>query len=322
MANINIQTVVQYLKNDRFFMVDKKVFDLHHEPLSFLKGKAVFYLIAPEKAKSVEGYEKALEFMLEKGIDRKSRIVAIGGGATSDLAGFVASTILRGVDWVCVPTTLLSVIDASIGGKTGINSPKGKNLIGTFHPPAQTYICLDFLKTLSAQEMTSGRGELLKYAFLDKKVFLAIKEDRPEEELINLCRQCKNEIVRKDFKERGERKNLNLGHTFGHALEKSRGLPHGVAVAMGMEMILELFMPRLLEEFYELREKLGVSYDFPINLNSKEFWSYISKDKKKTETKIALIVPETIGRVEIRLLTLENLEEKVASHDRFKNLFK
>lgn len=320
MSYLSFEKLKSSLKNDNFFIVDRKVFDLHEANLSFLDGKCVFFLEDPEREKSFETLEKAISFFLERRINRTNRIVVIGGGATTDLGGFVASIILRGVDWVCVPTTLLGIIDASLGGKTGINTPHGKNLVGSFHRPVDTMVVEDFLETLPEDEKESGKGELLKYAFLDKKVYEAVVNENSLENIMELCRSCKIKIVDKDFKEEGQRMVLNLGHTFGHVLEVMMPAPHGVAVTLGLEMVLKLFKEELLDEYKLLREKLKLNkYSLPNDLNEKEFWRIFLSDKKMTDEGINLILPKQIGEVEVKKFSMEAIKDLAV--EKLGNLF-
>ncbi|MCO4755850.1 MAG: 3-dehydroquinate synthase [Bacteriovoracaceae bacterium] len=320
MANISLVGLKQELADEKFFIVDEKLVDLYTSELDFLKDKHVLTLKDPESHKSMASFEKCLNFFLAAQITRSDRIVAIGGGALSDLAGFVASTILRGIDWIVVPTTLLSIIDASIGGKTGINSKYGKNLIGAFHMPVKSFVCLEFLNTLPKIEQDSGRGELTKYAFLDKSVYAALKENDLDR-TIDLCRRCKEEIVEKDFKEGGERAKLNLGHTFGHAVEKITGIPHGIAVAIGLEMVLDLYSDHLRDELVWMKSTLELDYELPQKLNAQKFWELLFMDKKRKGDELMFIIPKEIGDVEYRYLNLEQLKQGLSSHDKYKSFF-
>ena len=320
MANISLKGLKQHLADEKFFIIDEKLLELYEDEFSFLKDKSVLSLKEPESHKCMASYERSINFFLDAKISRSDKIVAIGGGALSDLAGFVASTILRGVDWIVVPTTLLSIIDASIGGKTGINSDFGKNLIGSFHMPIKSYVCLEFLKTLPRIELDSGRGELTKYAFLDKSVYEALKENDLNL-AIDLCRRCKEVIVEKDFKEGGERAKLNLGHTFGHAIEKMTGIPHGIAVAIGLEMVIDLYADHLSDELKWLRPVLELNYELPTNLDSQKFWDLLTMDKKRKGSEIMFIIPKNIGEVEYKYFKLDQLKESLGAHEKYKSFF-
>ena len=210
-----------------------------------------------EAAKSLETVTQIWDFLFAQQMTRKGLMVAVGGGVLTDLAGFAAATYKRGIDYINVPTTLLSMVDASSGGKTGFNYNGLKNSIGAFYPPAQTIICAEWLATLPAHEFLSGFGEMLKTGLIDRDgwlwdVLLQYDLDTmPLDILAPMIEQCvavKERIVRKDPHEKGLRKVLNLGHTFGHAMEEVTGyglrvtesIPHGYAVVYGL--IAELYL--------------------------------------------------------------------------------
>ena len=204
-----------------------------------------------EELKSFATVERIWDFLLEKGITRRGLLICIGGGVLTDLGGFAAATYKRGIDYINVPTTLLAMVDASSGGKTGFNYRGLKNVIGSFHAPVETLICPSLLATLPVREMLSGFGEMLKTGLLDNRQCLWNRllqydlERMDIDELTPLIEECvrvKEQIVAADPKEAGLRKALNLGHTFGHALEEiSLGtIPHGYAVVYGL--IAELYL--------------------------------------------------------------------------------
>ncbi|MBC77122.1 MAG: 3-dehydroquinate synthase [Halobacteriovoraceae bacterium] len=314
-----IEELKSNLDKFKYFIVDKRVVELYPQ-LSFLNEKVTYIVDGPESNKTMKGYEKAINFFLENKISRSDKIVAIGGGALSDLGGFVASSILRGIDWVVVPTTLLSIIDASIGGKTGINSDFGKNLIGAFHMPSESYVCLDFIKTLDPIELDSGKGELSKYAFLDARVYDALAMD-DFDKAVELSIRCKEHIVEKDFKEGGERAKLNLGHTFGHAVERLTKLPHGIAVAIGLEMVIDLFAPKLNDEFNQVRKKLNIDYQIPEGLDSKKFWDLLTMDKKRKDDGVVFIIPTKVGEVKFKKYTVDELKKALGANEKYKSFF-
>src|SRR5207248_1836603 len=171
-------------------------------------------------------------------LDRRGTLVAIGGGCTTDVAGFVAATYMRGIDWIAVPTTLVGQVDAAIGGKTGIDLPGGKNLVGAFHWPVQTQIDPSFLATLPDRERLNGMAEVVKAGLLAGEPLWAL----PEPELVRRCAAFKAAVCLRDPYEQGERAILNRGHTFAHALEAAADfdLPHGRAVALGLLAALRL----------------------------------------------------------------------------------
>lgn len=217
---------------------------------------AIHLLALPpgEETKSIQGYEKTLGWMLERGVTRKSLLFAVGGGVVGDLAGFAAATVLRGIAFIQVPTTLLAMVDSAVGGKTAIDMPQGKNLVGAFHQPQAVLADIDALATLPARQMRAGYAEAVKHAVLGDAAFFDWLEDNgaavlardPAAVMAFVEKNCriKAEIVAADEREGGRRALLNLGHTFGHALEVASGysdkLLHGEAVAIGMMMAMKL----------------------------------------------------------------------------------
>jgi 3-dehydroquinate synthase len=236
-------------------VTDETVARLHLPALeAALAGAGVRHraVIVPagEASKSYAGFARVCDGLLEAGVERADMVVALGGGVTGDLAGFAAAVLRRGVDFVQVPTTLLAQVDSSVGGKTGINSPFGKNLIGAFHQPRLVIADTQLLDTLPARELRAGYAEVAKYGLLGDAGFFAWLEAKgagvlagdPSARIHAIDTSCraKAAIVARDETETGDRALLNLGHTFGHALEAATGygarLLHGEAVAIGMAM--------------------------------------------------------------------------------------
>lgn len=311
MEKINYSQIIDIIKKANFVIVDKNIFDLYPLISESLAFKNYVLIENPEQSKSLSVFESIINQFLQKGITRTDTIYAIGGGAVSDLAGFIASSILRGVKWEVIPTTLLAQIDAAIGGKVGVNTDLGKNLIGGFHLPENIYICEHFLSTLSREELNSGKGELLKYAFLDRRVYFLLKEKGFCPEVIYLCGQVKKIITSNDFKENGKRKVLNLGHTLGHSIEKTLSIPHGIAVYCGLEMIIKLYCPELLDELHLLKKKIGLDYVLP-KMNRAQFDEFVKNDKKKvTIDEVELIIPVRMGEVKIQKYTFTKIFDDV-----------
>jgi 3-dehydroquinate synthase len=310
-------------KDGQFFAIaDAKV--KNHLPQWIQFSTHVFWLKNPEEEKTMEVYVQAIEFFLQQGITRPSTLYAFGGGATTDLAGFVAATILRGINWVAVPTTLLAMIDGSIGGKVAVNMPQGKNLVGSFHAPVSVYVCGDFLTTLPEKEWVSGKGELLKYGFLSKEIHEMILKKTSIEDIAIECANFKTKIVENDFREEGERMFLNLGHTLGHAFESTLKISHGHAVAMGLKYIFRLMkQEEALIQWEKMVKALALPAEkyeidrFP-NFELKTFLSYLEQDKKKNETKLRLILVKSIGSCYVEEVTLKDFKAKIQSHDEFK----
>jgi 3-dehydroquinate synthetase len=199
-----------------------------------------------EAGKTLAELERAAVRLLGAGLTRRSLVVSVGGGAVSDAAGFLAATFMRGIPWVAVPTTLLSMVDAALGGKTAVNLPVAKNAVGAFHPPAAVLADPRALATLPARELSSGLGEVVKYALLEPALLgrvAALGARRPGADLIAACMRAKLAVVEADPTERGVRSLLNLGHTFGHGVEAAgrfERYTHGEAVAVGLAFAFRL----------------------------------------------------------------------------------
>jgi 3-dehydroquinate synthase len=235
-----------------FVISDRVVADLHHEALATAiedRGLASVLLLVPpgEEAKSLQAYESLLRQLAGREAHRDDAVVALGGGAVGDLAGFVASTYMRGLPFIQVPTTLTAQVDAAIGGKTAVNLPEGKNLVGTFAQPRAVFVDVDVLMTLGERDYRSGLAEVAKYALtLDEELLALLESDAGPvirrdaavmEDVIARCVAAKARIVAADERDASDRLVLNYGHTLGHALERLdafRGRTHGEGVALGM----------------------------------------------------------------------------------------
>lgn len=222
-------------------------------------------------------------------LERGSTLVAVGGGSTTDLAGFVAATYLRGIAWVAVPSTLVGQVDAAIGGKTGIDLPEGKNLVGAFHWPARTVLDPALLETLPAQERANGLAEVVKTGLLAGEPLWEL----PPPEQVRRCAAFKAAVCLRDPYERGERAQLNLGHTFAHALEAASGyaLPHGQAVALGLLAALRL--SGLEAEARTVGELLRPR---PVRVDPEAAWAALARDKKAVGGRPRLVLLEAPGR--------------------------
>jgi 3-dehydroquinate synthase len=250
---------------------------------------------------------------LENGLDRKSTVVALGGGVIGDLAGFAASTYMRGINWVAVPTTLLSMVDASLGGKTGFDLPEGKNLIGSFHPPKLVLADPRLLQTLPEGEFRSGMAEVVKHGIIsDPKLFASCSRGLDWvkanlEEIVKRAMAVKIKVIEEDPYEKGIRAALNLGHTVGHAVElvSKFKLRHGEAVAIGMVAEAKyaaragLAGAGLVEAVAETLSALGLPIHIPKELPREEIIRAMRVDKKKDSRVIRFALPVEIGRVEL-----------------------
>ena len=280
--------------------------------------KIIYFLDASEKNKNLNSINKILDVLLKKNFSRDDCVISIGGGITGDIVGFAASLFKRGLKFINMPTTLLSQVDSSIGGKTGINTKYGKNLIGSFYQPNLVISDIQFLKTLPKREVVCGYGEILKhsiiankrfYNFLDKnrKKILNLSSPFIEKAIYESCK-IKKSVVEKDEKEKGLRKILNFGHTFAHAYEASLGyskkLNHGEAVILGMQTALSFSLKNnlLLQNDYNSVINHINKTELPSEIKKffkiKDFNKIISfmvKDKKNTTDKINLILLKKIG---------------------------
>lgn len=273
--------------------------------LKSAKRPLVWIAQAGEPTKKISEVEKCCEFFLSQNITRQSVLFTIGGGATSDFGGFIASLLLRGIAWNSVPTSLLSMVDAALGGKVGVNSSQAKNQIGAFHSPNEVYLCIDFLKTLPDAEMKSGNGEILKYCFLDKSISDLVLANKTQETIL-ACLEFKQKIVELDPFEMHERKILNFGHTLGHCLERMYNLSHGISVAWGIFLILSIESNQdLLKKFEELTLKIGLDMKQPpwgeqkIDLLALETLLRLDK-KMSTKDEIELILVPSLGEVVVQ----------------------
>ena len=270
---------------------------------------------AGENTKSLTCYGELQNFLAEKKLTRSDCLVALGGGVTGDLCGFAAATYQRGIACIQVPTTLLAMVDSSVGGKTAINLPAGKNQVGAFWQPRCVLCDTETLHTLPKRELTAGYAEVIKYAIMsDADLFDHLQlHDIGIEEIIETCVKIKAEIVGEDERDTGRRRLLNLGHSFGHAIESRSGykLLHGEAVAVGLAMIsrASVKMGRLDPFSLDAILELLRNYSLPAEPEwpAKELFDLILMDKKIYSGKLHLIVPKAIGWCEIEALNFQEL---------------
>ncbi len=267
-----------------------------------------------EEYKNQQSIDYILEALFNHKLNRSSLLVAFGGGVIGDMTGYAASIYQRGIDFVQIPTTLLSQVDASVGGKTGINNKYGKNLIGAFYQPKAVYIDAHFLSTLPKREFAAGVAEIVKMAVTFNKEFFEFLEtyDLREEEQLKLAIkysvETKARVVSEDEKERGLRAALNYGHTFGHVIEKETGYKkylHGESVAIGIVMANRLAQRLGMLSNEEAERIISVlkRYDLPTSYvieDIESFYEAFFLDKKSGDSKIKFILPRGIGDVEIR----------------------
>lgn len=268
-----------------------------------------------EMAKSLSTLDTVFTELLKQNHGRDTTIVALGGGVIGDLAGFAAATYQRGIPFIQVPTTLLAQVDSSVGGKTGINHPLGKNMIGAFYQPQSVVIDLNCLKTLPKREFYAGLAEVIKYGIILDAEFFAWLETHLDDLLnyneaalaycIERCCRLKSEVVTADEKELGARALLNLGHTFGHAIETELGYGvwlHGEAVSVGMVMaaqtacLLEKISAQDVDRIQLLLQRAQLPIKRPANMTVKCYFPHMLRDKKVLGGKLRLILPDAIGR--------------------------
>ncbi len=298
-------------------VTNPKVSGLHlHYLLSKLHAKEIYIITVEdgENYKTLSTIERIVNNLFEHKFNRSSVLIALGGGVIGDMTGFAASIYQRGIDFIQVPTTLLSQVDASVGGKTGINNAYGKNLIGAFHQPRAVYIDPHFLSTLPKREYAAGIAEVVKMAVCFNKAFFEWLESAdlldPEQVKTAIAKsvETKAYVVSQDEKEKGLRAALNYGHTFGHVIEnetKYTRYLHGETVAIGMMMANELATRMgLMKSDEEMRiKKLLQKYELPVAYeiaDTNAFYEAFFLDKKSLDTNITFIVPEHIGGVQLR----------------------
>lgn len=315
------EEILTRLEGKKFLVViSEKVEKIYGKALGFEKEEK-FILKDGEKEKNFKNYKKILERALKLQMTRKDTIIAIGGGVVGDLAGFAASTYMRGINFIQVPTTLLACVDSSVGGKTGIDTDFGKNLVGAFYQPSVVFINTNFLTTLDDRQFKTGMGEVVKYAFIEKSCradeelnltnFLSENTGKilsrnliTLEKLIEICVKLKISVVQKDENESGLRKILNFGHTYGHAVEKItnyKKFTHGEAIVKGMEFAFKLAVKRnIIDKNYkffadDVIKKFGFKSipDYPLEKMIK----LMRMDKKAEFEYITFILPTDYSEV-------------------------
>jgi 3-dehydroquinate synthase len=279
--------------------------------LKYLKCDELHIITLPdgEEYKNMNSLMYGLDRLFDAKLDRNSTLIAFGGGVIGDMTGFMASIFLRGIKFIQVPTTLLSMVDSSVGGKTGINNKYGKNLIGAFYQPEDVYIDTHFLSTLPKREFAAGMAEVIKMSIMFDAIFFESLKDNKEsvENIIRNSIELKSEVVNKDEKERGIRSVLNYGHTFGHVIENLTNYSvylHGEAVAIGMIMAnrLAVKLGYLTENEEKEIKKCIESYDLPVSFKIKdeyEFYEHFFADKKTMNNSIKFVLPKGIGNYKI-----------------------
>ena len=277
---------------------------------------SLFVFPSGEENKNLDTIQDLLEKLVEEHFERKDFLVALGGGVTGDMTGFAAATYLRGIDFIQIPTTLLSMVDSSVGGKTGVDFRQYKNMVGAFHMPRLVYMNLNVLSTLDERQFYSGFAEAMKSALIKDAHFyewqienmyeICDREPETLKELVFRSCNIKRFIVEKDPTEKGDRALLNLGHTIGHAIEKYKkfNLVHGECVALGCVAAAYISWKRemlSMEEYYEIRD-MFVPFNLPISIDDvdiEEVLSYTKSDKKMENNQIKFVLLKKIGKAVI-----------------------
>lgn len=323
----SINEVDSFLPKDNVFIItDDNLF--HH----YSQQMPLFPIIkigTSEAVKNLQTIEHIIDQLIDLGADRHSFILGIGGGVVCDIAGFVASIYMRGLDFGFISTSLLSQVDASVGGKNGVNFRSFKNIIGNFNQPRFVICDQRMLKTLSERELRSGLAEIVKVAVIyDKTLFNFISNNVKQilnldlniiEELVYRSVKIKAEVVEKDELEQGERKKLNFGHTLGHAIENQSNLLHGEAVSVGMVFAAKLSFQNgfIKEETFIAIESLLKELDLPVScqVEPQKMAEAISKDKKKNKDRIDFVFIKRLGEAMIQSISIDDLKEKILTYD-------
>ncbi len=270
-----------------------------------------------EESKNLKTIATLSSMLADQGFDRKDGLIALGGGVTGDITGFLASVYMRGIPFVQVPTTLLAQVDSSVGGKTGVDIPEGKNLVGTFYQPGAVYIDTDVLQSLPQDELLGGLAEVIKYGVIaddDLFQFLEARREkilRLDEQVISSmiarCCEIKAWVVEQDEREGDLRRILNFGHTIGHAIEAASDftLIHGMAVAIGMSVVSDLavltglFDKNDCERVKDLIKDFGLPHTIPPGLDRQRIKGYLKTDKKTVDGRVFFVLPTRIGEVAV-----------------------
>lgn len=310
--------VAPILKGEKILVVTDSVVDGIYPDFTLKFGeKKVYKYVVPsgEKSKNFDNYLKIVEYLADNEFTRNDAVIAFGGGVVGDLAGFVASTYMRGTGFINVATTVLSAVDSSVGGKTAVDLKEGKNLVGTFFQPDLVFINTDLFKTLPEKEIQNGFGEIIKYKFLSDDISPDEIKGEPTESLIEKCVRIKKEIVEKDEREGGIRKLLNLGHTFGHAIEKLSKFnsSHGSCVVKGLKMILDLSAKYygMNDEKYEEAKNVLISrgHDLTVPYSKEDILRAIRNDKKGNGRGVDLVLLNGALKPEIVFFDYEKIRE-------------
>ena len=316
------------ISNLDVFIIDKSLTNnkIIKKILKKFKTRTLIYK-GNERIKNLKNFQKSIEKIIKIGIQRKSKIYSFGGGAIGDFSGFLASSLLRGIDHIMIPTSLLAMVDSSIGGKTGINSKYGKNLIGSFYLPKKVLVCPEFIKTLPKREIACGFAEVVKYSIIKpyplKKIIEKQKNDKNflSSIIINSIKTKLNYVT--DFREKSNLRNsraiLNFGHTIGHAIENSNSynnsIKHGEAIAIGMIVELKVsqqlgYYKKSLEPINNLIQNFGLPTKYSKYISRKNIKELINRmkfDKKANDENVSFIFIDSKGGF-VKSISFKKLE--------------
>lgn len=310
-----------YLPNKQVIvLIDDKVRSLYG---SYFDNYPIIEIGQTEKVKTLSTVEYILEQLLNLNADRSAFLLAVGGGIVCDIAGFAASIYLRGIDFGFISTTLLAQVDASVGGKNGVNFHGFKNMVGIFNQPNFVLCDQEMLKTLSPDDLNCGFAEIVKHTLIADADMFAYLEQNVEkaltidpifiEALVSNSVKIKAGIVNRDEKEKGERRKLNLGHTYGHAVEKVMGISHGNAVSIGLAIAANLSLNRntITQNEYNRIINLLKALNLPVSINEKhqEILEALFMDKKREGNQIHFVLMQGIGKVSLELITIDELRK-------------
>jgi 3-dehydroquinate synthase len=323
MLDMSLGNLIDFCRIEKTIVItDSNVHRLYGEQFS---GYTTIVIEAGEHHKALDTVHNIYKKLLELEFDRSSLVVGIGGGVVCDIAGFAASTYLRGLSFGFVPTTLLAQVDASVGGKNGVNFKDYKNLIGTINQPAFVMCDFETLKTLPEAELRNGFAEVIKHALIgNKTLFSHIERNREaalllDKDTINSIvynsLRVKTNIVSQDETEKGDRRKLNFGHTFGHALEKTAGIRHGEAVSIGMIMEAKLSEVKgmLQKKDVDRIKHVLAAFGLPVlfQSNAEAIMDAIRKDKKREDEYIYTVLLDGIGKAVIEKIKINIIKEMV-----------
>ena len=306
--------------SEMFLITDDRVYSIYKDKIEKLKGIyniKELYFKNGEENKNFETIKEIYSFLVENNAKRNSIIIALGGGVVGDLVGFVASTYMRGVRYINIPTTLLSQIDSCVGGKVGYNYNGIKNIIGSFYNPEFVFIATNFLKTLDSERFRDGLGEVVKYGLiLDEEIINFMEEnykgilEKESDKLLYISRNClklKKQIIKLDYKDLGLRNILNFGHTIGHAVEMTskNKITHGEAVALGMlvEIKLSEYIYGLDKGLYSRVEKLYKKLGLPTKykVDNYNLFMYAINHDKKNKNNIRFVLLKNVEKPEVKI---------------------